>query len=181
MPNTLDTLHQILQLSIETGKIGAEFRALVESVMGSAMTAAPYHPASEAWIEAGHRSDSGAELRLAFADPLPTGHNPFWVPFSTPDGTALGWMQFSYLTTVRQKSQFAATAWRSAAEPAPPEQDVLPLPLDLLPAGFSPAAYREVPAMQRDHDALLRAIKANPEKFRAALGLSQAFRPSTDS
>lgn len=100
--------------------------------------AIPFHPKSEAWIEAGHHSDSGAELRLAFAGPLPTGHSPFWIPISAPDGSALGWMQFGYLTTVRQKSLFGATAWRSANESAPPEQDVLPLPLALLPAGFSP-------------------------------------------
>lgn len=100
--------------------------------------AIPFHPESEAWVEAGHHSDSGAELRLAFAGPLPTGHSPFWIPISAADGSALGWMQFGYLTTVRQKSLFAATAWRSANESAPPEQDVLPLPLALLPGGFSP-------------------------------------------
>ena len=99
----------------------------------------PLDSASEAWIEAGHNSDAGAELRLAFAEPLPTGHQPFWVPFSAPNGAALGWLQFSYLATVRQKSLFAATAWRSATESAPPEQDVLPLPLALLPAGFAPS------------------------------------------
>lgn len=99
----------------------------------------PFYPEYEVWLEAGHNSTSGAELRLAFAEPLPTVHNPFWIPISAPDGSALGWLQFSYLTTARQKSLFAATAWRSAAESAPPEQDVLPLPLALLPAGFAPS------------------------------------------
>lgn len=113
----------------------AKYRAML---MTPEPEAVPGWPRSETWIEAGHKSDTGAELRLAFAEPLPTGHKPFWVPFSAPDGSALGWLQFSYLTTVRQKSHFAATAWRSASEPAPLEQDVLPLPLALLPADFAP-------------------------------------------
>lgn len=96
-------------------------------------------PTAEVWIEAGHYSDRGAELRIAFGEPLPNGYRDFWIPFSGPDGGALGWMRFCYLTTVHQKSLFAATEWRSASEPAPPQQVCLPLPLDLLPAGFSPA------------------------------------------
>ena len=91
----------------------------------------PLHPESEVWLEAGHNNSIGAELRLSFAESLPTGYKPFWIPFSAPDGTPLGWVQFTYLTTVRQKSHFAATAWRSAVESAPPEQDVLILPLAL--------------------------------------------------
>ena len=102
------------------------------------LPAVPSHPQSEAWIEAGHKSNTGAELRLSFSGALPTGHEPFWIPLSAPDGTALGWMQFSYLTTVREQSQFAASAWRSATEPAPLEVSLLPLPIDSLMEGFAP-------------------------------------------
>lgn len=102
-----------------------------------------WYEGADVWIEAGHRSDRGAELRIAFGGPLPHGYADFWIPFSGPGGNALGWLRFRYLTTVRQKSLFAAIEWRSASEPAPPEQDCLPLPLDLLPVGFSPAPSAE--------------------------------------
>lgn len=99
----------------------------------------PWYGTSEVWIEAGHSSASGAELRIAVGEALAGGHKDFWIPFSGPDGSALGWMRFRYITTVRQKSLFAASEWRSANEPAPPEQDRLPLPLSPSLAWFSPA------------------------------------------
>lgn len=98
----------------------------------------PGYDSAEVWIEAGHYSNRGAEWRIAIPEPSPTGEQGFWIPFSAPDGTALGWMRFCYITTVRQKAMFAATEWRSASEPAPHEQDLLPLPLGPLLAGFSP-------------------------------------------
>lgn len=96
-----------------------------------------WYGASEVWIEAGHKVTSAAELRVAFGEGPVSGHQDFWIPFSGPDGTALGWMRFQYITTARQKALFAASEWRSASEPAPPEQDQLPLPLNLALAGFS--------------------------------------------
>ena len=97
-----------------------------------------WYDTSEVWIEAGHKSGHGAELRVAFAEGPISGHQDFWIPFSAPDGTALGWMRFQYITTARQKALFAASEWRSASESAPPEQDQLPLPLNLSLAGFLP-------------------------------------------
>lgn len=98
----------------------------------------PGYETADVWIEVGHYSDRGTELRIAFSEPLFHGMQDFWVPFSSPAGDALGWMCFSYVTTTRQAAMFAATQWRSASEPAPPAQARLPLPLALLPAGFSP-------------------------------------------
>ncbi|MBN0963091.1 hypothetical protein ACSYGH_30335 [Pseudomonas aeruginosa] len=60
-----------------------------------------WYEGADVWIEAGHRSDRGAELRIAFGEPLPNGYADFWIPFSGPDGNALGWLRFSYITTVR--------------------------------------------------------------------------------
>ncbi|MDS9965053.1 hypothetical protein, partial [Pseudomonas aeruginosa] len=77
-----------------------------------------WYEGADVWIEAGHRSDRGAELRIAFGGPLPHGYADFWIPFSGPDGNALGWLRFSYITTVREKSLFTASEWRSAGEPA---------------------------------------------------------------
>ncbi|MFG9141200.1 hypothetical protein ACEPXV_31710, partial [Pseudomonas aeruginosa] len=97
-----------------------------------------WYEGAEVWIEAGHRSDRGAELRIAFGEPLPSGYADFWIPFSGPDGSALGWLRFSYITTVREKSLFTASEWRSAGEPAPAEESRLDLPIDSLPGGFVP-------------------------------------------
>ncbi|HCL4186265.1 hypothetical protein [Pseudomonas aeruginosa] len=97
-----------------------------------------WYEGAEVWIEAGHRSDRGAELRIAFGGPLPHGYADFWIPFSGPDGNALGWLRFSYITTVREKSLFTACEWRSVGEPAPAEENRLDLPVDPLPGGFAP-------------------------------------------
>ncbi|MBN0154408.1 hypothetical protein JTL60_32635, partial [Pseudomonas aeruginosa] len=99
-----------------------------------------WYKGADVWIEAGHRSDRGAELRIAFGEPLPNGYADFWIPFSGPDGNALGWLRFSYITTVREKSLFTASEWRSAGEPAPAEENRLDLPVDPLPGGFAPAS-----------------------------------------
>ncbi|HCI4018109.1 hypothetical protein [Pseudomonas aeruginosa] len=101
-----------------------------------------WYEGAEVWIEAGHRSDRGAELRIAFREPLPHGYADFWIPFSGPDGNALGWLRFSYITTVREKSLFTACEWRSAGEPAPAEESRLDLPVDPLPGGFAPASSK---------------------------------------
>ncbi|MBN0661435.1 hypothetical protein JTM22_36005, partial [Pseudomonas aeruginosa] len=53
-----------------------------------------WYEGADVWIEAGHRSDRGAELRIAFGGPLPHGYADFWIPFSGPDGNALGWLRF---------------------------------------------------------------------------------------
>ncbi|HBN8473941.1 TPA: hypothetical protein L3709_006135 [Pseudomonas aeruginosa] len=97
-----------------------------------------WYEGAEVWIEAGHRSDRGAELRIAFGEPLPHGYADFWIPFSGPGGNALGWLRFSYITTVREKSLFTACEWRSAGEPAPAKENRLDLPVDPLPGGFAP-------------------------------------------
>ncbi|MGX7844357.1 hypothetical protein, partial [Pseudomonas aeruginosa] len=89
-----------------------------------------WYEGAEVWIEAGHRSGRGAELRIAFGEPLPHGYADFWIPFSGPDGNALGWLRFSYITTVREKSLFTACEWRSAGEPAPAEENRLDLPVE---------------------------------------------------
>ncbi len=89
----------------------------------------PCYEEADVWIEAGHRSDRGAELRIAFGEPLPNGYADFWIPFSGPDGNALGWLRFSYITTVRGRSQFAASEWRSTGDRAPAEDSRLSLPL----------------------------------------------------
>lgn len=143
--------HQALQRSISEGESAEQFRARLTAMLATpdASGAVPLHPGSESWIEAGHHSESGAELRLAFAEPLPTGHNPFWVPISCPDGSALGWLQFSYLTTAHQKSHFGATAWRSPQYPAPAEQELLPLPIPDLPCGFAEHCIREGSVLER--------------------------------
>ncbi|MDF5900229.1 hypothetical protein P4154_30095 [Pseudomonas aeruginosa] len=97
-----------------------------------------WYEGADVWIEAGHRSDRAAELRIAFGEPLPHGYADFWIPFSGPDGNALGWLRFSYITTVREKSMFTACEWRSASEPAPAKERRLDLPMDWLPKGFEP-------------------------------------------
>ncbi|MFK1245254.1 hypothetical protein ACIUWX_31915 [Pseudomonas aeruginosa] len=97
-----------------------------------------WYEGAEVWIEAGHRSDRGAELRIAFGEPLPHGYADFWIPFSGPDGNALGWLRFSYITTVREKPMFTACEWRAASEPAPAKASRLDLPMDSLPGGFVP-------------------------------------------
>ncbi|MBN0084685.1 hypothetical protein JTL67_34920, partial [Pseudomonas aeruginosa] len=33
-----------------------------------------WYKGADVWIEAGHRSDRGAELRIAFGEPLPNGY-----------------------------------------------------------------------------------------------------------
>ncbi|MDF5977856.1 hypothetical protein P4114_06145 [Pseudomonas aeruginosa] len=83
-----------------------------------------WYEGAEVWIEAGHRSDRAAELRIAFGEPLPHGYADFWIPFSGPDGNALGWLRFSYITTVREKPMFTACEWRSASELAPAKRAV---------------------------------------------------------
>ncbi|MCU8993070.1 hypothetical protein, partial [Pseudomonas aeruginosa] len=97
-----------------------------------------WYEGAEVWIEAGHRSDRAAELRIAFGEPLPHGYADFWIPFSGPDGNALGWLRFSYITTVREKPMFTACEWRSASELAPAKESRLDLPMDWLPKGFAP-------------------------------------------
>lgn len=98
----------------------------------------PLHDGAEVWIEAGPHADCGAQLRIALAGPLPTGLGDFHVPLAAHDGTALGWMRFRYITTMREKPVFAAIEWRPASEPAPPESACLPLALTPLLAGFAP-------------------------------------------
>lgn len=101
-----------------------------------------WYEGADVWIEAGHRSDRGAELRIAFGEPLPNGYADFWIPFSGPDGNALGWLRFSYITTVREKSLFTASEWRSAGEPAPAEENRLDLPVDPLAGRFRARVQR---------------------------------------
>lgn len=97
-----------------------------------------WYEGADVWIEVGHHCERGGELRIAFKEsPLPD-YADFWVPFSAPTGEALGWLRFTYVTSIREVSVFAATEWRPASEPAPAEQVRLPLPLSPLLAGFSP-------------------------------------------
>jgi|GEM_PF-1356036 len=90
------------------------------------------------WIEAGNYAERAAELRIALRKPIPTGHNDFWIPFNTPNGEPMGWMRFSFITTVFNSTMFGASEWRPASSPAPAEQDLLPLPVAYVPEGFSP-------------------------------------------
>ncbi|MEA8532218.1 hypothetical protein PZS75_30510, partial [Pseudomonas aeruginosa] len=123
----------------------------------------------DVWIEAGHRSDRGAELRIAFGEPLPNGYADFWIPFSGPDGNALGWLRFSYITTVREKSLFTASEWRSAGEPAPAEESRLDLPMDPLPGGFAPVSSKGASDGADQHSVAHRASKGIDEHLLVAM------------
>ncbi|EPB6570738.1 TPA: hypothetical protein VDW53_006145 [Pseudomonas aeruginosa] len=128
-----------------------------------------WYEGAEIWIEAGHRSDRGAELRIAFGGPLPNGYADFWIPFSGPDGSALGWLRFSYITTVREKSLFTASEWRSAGEPAPAEESRLDLPMDSLPGGFAPASIKGATGCDDQHSVAHRASKGIDEHLLVAM------------
>ncbi|HHQ2758079.1 TPA: hypothetical protein ACSPMO_004846 [Pseudomonas aeruginosa] len=128
-----------------------------------------WYEGAEVWIEAGHRSDRGAELRIAFGGPLPHGYADFWIPFSGPDGNALGWLRFSYITTVREKSLFTACEWRSAGEPAPAEENRLDLPVEPLPGGFAPALSKGATGCDDQHSAAHRASKGIDEHLLVAM------------
>ncbi|MGF2571990.1 hypothetical protein ACQUUB_32025, partial [Pseudomonas aeruginosa] len=111
----------------------------------------------------------GAELRIAFGEPLPHGYADFWIPFSGPDGNALGWLRFSYITTVREKSLFTACEWRSAGEPAPAEENRLDLPVEPLPGGFAPALSKGATGCDDQHSAAHRASKGIDEHLLVAM------------
>ncbi|MGE1493489.1 hypothetical protein [Pseudomonas aeruginosa] len=128
-----------------------------------------WYEGAEVWIEAGHRSDRGAELRIAFGGPLPHGYADFWIPFSGPDGNALGWLRFSYITTVREKSLFTASEWRSAGEPAPAEESRLDLPMDPLPGGFAPVSNKGASDGADQHSVAHRASKGIDEHLLVAM------------
>ncbi|HFT1876449.1 TPA: hypothetical protein RG893_000312 [Pseudomonas aeruginosa] len=128
-----------------------------------------WYEGAEVWIEAGHRSGRGAELRIAFGEPLPHGYADFWIPFSGPDGNALGWLRFSYITTVREKSLFTACEWRSAGEPAPAEENRLDLPVEPLPGGFAPALSKGATGCDDQHSAAHRASKGIDEHLLVAM------------
>ncbi|MGU5247496.1 hypothetical protein [Pseudomonas aeruginosa] len=128
-----------------------------------------WYKGADVWIEAGHRSDRGAELRIAFGEPLPNGYADFWIPFSGPDGNALGWLRFSYITTVREKSLFTASEWRSAGEPAPAEENRLDLPMDPLPGGFAPVSSKGASDGADQHSVAHRASKGIDEHLLVAM------------
>ncbi|MGR6264420.1 hypothetical protein [Pseudomonas aeruginosa] len=128
-----------------------------------------WYKGADVWIEAGHRSDRGAELRIAFGEPLPNGYADFWIPFSGPDGNALGWLRFSYITTVREKSLFTASEWRSAGEPAPAEENRLDLPVDPLPGGFAPVSSKGASDGADQHSVAHRASKGIDEHLLVAM------------
>lgn len=130
-------LKEILRESLKDDLPQEEFRKRFDKTLNDA----PGFPHENAivWIEAGNYSDRGAELRIKFnAGTLLNGFEDFWVPLSQPNGEALGWLRFSYITSVFTESVFAATGWRPAHDPAPSEQSVLPLPVVYLPEGFAP-------------------------------------------
>ncbi|MBN1015611.1 hypothetical protein JTM58_31965 [Pseudomonas aeruginosa] len=128
-----------------------------------------WYEGAEVWIEAGHRSDRGAELRIAFGEPLPNGYADFWIPFSGPDGNALGWLRFSYITTVREKPMFTACEWRSAGEPAPAKENRLDLPMDPLPGGFAPVSSKGASDGADQHSVAHRASKGIDEHLLVAM------------
>ena len=96
------------------------------------------YPTADVWIEAGHYTDRGAELRLSFAEPLQNGYADFWVPISAPGGSPLFWLRFALVAVIKGRSVFAATEARPANEPAPPAREQLLLLLNPLLAGFAP-------------------------------------------
>lgn len=128
-----------------------------------------WYEGADVWIEAGHYSDRGAELRIAFGEPLPRGYADFWIPFSGPDGSALGWLRFSYITTVREKAMFTACEWRSASEPAPAKESRLDLPMDSLPGGFAPEPSKGATGCADQHSVAHRASKGIGERLLEAM------------
>lgn len=119
-------------------------KGLLDRVTG-AMPAVAGHPNSRVWLEAGHKRNTAAELRVAFEDIQVTGYGPFWVPLSGADGVALGWLEFEFLTSQDGKGVFAASGWRPASEPAPHSHEILPLPIDPVLHGFAPTAQTKAP------------------------------------
>lgn len=73
----------------------------------------------QAWLETMRTSKHGNELMLRFSEPLPSGHDDFWLPLHVFDGTLVGWMRFSYVTSIHFETVFAGTEWRPASEPSP--------------------------------------------------------------
>lgn len=153
-PEQTQAIQKLLRMAIDSGKTYQQWKGDLETMLLRDIQTSPetyrraikqaatrgdlsWHEGADVWIEVGHQPDRGGELRIAFKEsPLP-GYADFWVPFSAPTGEALGWLRFTYVTSIREKPVFAASEWRSASEPAPAEQERLDLPLAKALKGFA--------------------------------------------
>lgn len=125
-----------------------------------------WYDTADVWIEVGHYSDRGAELRIAFGEALPYGYRDFWIPFSGPDGSALGWMRFGYQATVRGKSLFAGREWRAAGAAAPAEHERLALGIDSTLQGFAPeCSAKRADLLEPIDPSVFQAEPAHPQEL----------------
>lgn len=142
-PEKIKAIRKYLELAIDSGVSLEKFKNDMEQLRQNlqAVTAKradlSWIDGADVWIEVGHHHDRGGELRIAFKEsPLP-GYADFWIPFSAPTGAALGWLRFSYITSMRETLVYGSTEWRPACEPAPAEQERLDLPISRALMGFA--------------------------------------------
>lgn len=100
------------------------------------MTGFPLLTEADAWIENGRLQGLGCELLVSLPPSLANSRlaKGFWLEFSEPGGTRLGWFRFGHLLNIKNRGVFAAVEWRPADGPTPPRQDAL-LPFSMLPRG----------------------------------------------
>lgn len=80
----------------------------------------PSYPGADAWIEGGRAPGHAHELFIS----LPRVRRPFWLEWTSPTGTLLGWTRFEHVLNLRNRAMYAATELRPARDPAPPPRDV---------------------------------------------------------
>lgn len=143
-PEVIQAIRKYLEMAIDRGtlieKLRNDMKQLQQNVQTLTVKRAElsWYEDADVWIELG-RCGLGAELRITLKEsPIPD-LGDFWIPFSAPTGEALGWLRFSYITSMRETLVYGSTEWRPACEPAPPEQVRLYLPIARQPEGFSPA------------------------------------------
>ena len=102
------------------------------------MSAHPFIPGSEVWIDCGR--EIGARNQLMISVPVsevkkhknniqgsadqPSTMPDFWLEFSPMGGGVMGWMRFSMVTVLRSQVIFAGTEWRPANDQMLPPEGV---------------------------------------------------------
>ncbi|WAR43623.1 hypothetical protein [Methylomonas rapida] len=82
----------------------------------------------DAWIDMRRNKRSACELMVSIEAKQAKIHHAkgyFWLEFTAPDKSFMGWMRFDFQQVIKNQAIFAAAEWRPANTQAPALKDVL--------------------------------------------------------
>lgn len=81
----------------------------------------------DAWIDFGREASLKNQLMVTMPGKLFKSRRgrDFWLEFTTPNGTCMGWIRFTYFTAIKNQAIFVSVEMRPGDAPSPRREDVL--------------------------------------------------------